>query len=229
MQKPQEMQVLSLGLEDPLEEGHGSPLQYSHLENPTDTGVHRVAKSQIWWKRLSAHISTSRLHLDEEVDSGVLGFGAHWILSAQKRRTYKEVSWPWKQTAKGMWIPHQGMMVFLWPEKHWSLERGYWTQTRLHHCLWGLHKCVAFLGLWFLHLLAREATWNPWSSDECAEQLMYTEWSQKRQWASLLMDPKNTYWILDPALTELLFQRGTQATDKLINKYIRSYKLRLLQ
>ena len=30
----QETQVRSLGQEDPLEEGHGSPLQYSCLENP---------------------------------------------------------------------------------------------------------------------------------------------------------------------------------------------------
>ena len=38
--------------------GHGSPFQYSWLQNPMDRGawwatVHRVAKSQIWPKRLS--------------------------------------------------------------------------------------------------------------------------------------------------------------------------------
>ena len=38
--------------------GHGNPLQYSCLENPTDRGawqaiVHRVAKGQTWLKRLS--------------------------------------------------------------------------------------------------------------------------------------------------------------------------------
>ena len=38
--------------------GHGSPLQYSCLENPMDRGawratVHRVAKSQTWLKQLS--------------------------------------------------------------------------------------------------------------------------------------------------------------------------------
>ena len=38
--------------------GHGSPLQYSCLENPTGRGtwrgtVHRVAESRIWLKRLS--------------------------------------------------------------------------------------------------------------------------------------------------------------------------------
>ena len=40
---------------------HGSPLQYSCLANPLDRGawwttVHSVAKSQIWLKKLSAHI-----------------------------------------------------------------------------------------------------------------------------------------------------------------------------
>ena len=40
--------------------GHGNPLQYSCLENPTDRGawwatVHRVATSQIWWKQLRMH------------------------------------------------------------------------------------------------------------------------------------------------------------------------------
>ena len=37
--------VQFLGWEDPLEGGHGNPLQYSCLENPTAT-VHRLAKSQ---------------------------------------------------------------------------------------------------------------------------------------------------------------------------------------
>ena len=46
----QEMQVQSLGREDPLEK-EGNPLQYSSLENPMDRGawratVHRVTKSQ---------------------------------------------------------------------------------------------------------------------------------------------------------------------------------------
>jgi len=50
MQEPQEMQIQSLGQEDPLEEGNGNPLQYSCLENPMDRGawwatVHRVTKS----------------------------------------------------------------------------------------------------------------------------------------------------------------------------------------
>ena len=39
--------------------GHGNPLQYSCLENPTDRRawqpmVHRVTKSQIWLKQLSS-------------------------------------------------------------------------------------------------------------------------------------------------------------------------------
>ena len=50
VQEMQETQVLSLGQEDPLEGGHGNPLQDSCLENPVDGGawwatVHRVAKS----------------------------------------------------------------------------------------------------------------------------------------------------------------------------------------
>ena len=49
------MQVGSLGQEDPLEEGNGTPLQYSCLENPMDAGgwqaaVHGVAQS---WTRLT--------------------------------------------------------------------------------------------------------------------------------------------------------------------------------
>ena len=45
--------------------GHGNPLQYSCLENPTDRGVwqaivHGVTKSRTWLKRLSiAHTHTS--------------------------------------------------------------------------------------------------------------------------------------------------------------------------
>ena len=44
--------------------GHGSPLQYSCLENPMDRGAwrttaHRVAKSRAQLKRLSMHICVS--------------------------------------------------------------------------------------------------------------------------------------------------------------------------
>ena len=47
--------------------GHGSPLQYSCLENPLDTGawwatVYRVAKSQTWRKWLSTHTRTHIHH-----------------------------------------------------------------------------------------------------------------------------------------------------------------------
>ena len=46
----QEIRVQSLGQEDPLEKGNGSPLQYPCLENSMDEGawwatVHGVAKS----------------------------------------------------------------------------------------------------------------------------------------------------------------------------------------
>ena len=49
------MWVQSLGQEDPLEEEHGIPLQYSCLKNPMDKGawravVQRVTKS---WTQLS--------------------------------------------------------------------------------------------------------------------------------------------------------------------------------
>ena len=45
----QETKVPSQGQEDPLDEGHGSPLQSSCLENPMDRGawqatVHRVTQ-----------------------------------------------------------------------------------------------------------------------------------------------------------------------------------------
>ena len=41
MQETQEMQVSSLGWEDPLEEENGSPLHYSCLKNPMDR--------EAWW------------------------------------------------------------------------------------------------------------------------------------------------------------------------------------
>ena len=52
----QEIEVPSLGQEDPLEKGNGNPLQYSCLENPMDRGawqatVNGVPKS---WTQLSA-------------------------------------------------------------------------------------------------------------------------------------------------------------------------------
>ena len=36
------MKVRSLGGEDPLEKGHGNPLQYSCLENAVDRGAWRA-------------------------------------------------------------------------------------------------------------------------------------------------------------------------------------------
>ena len=41
-QETQEMRVLSLGQEDPLEKGMATPVQYSCLENPTDRGAWQV-------------------------------------------------------------------------------------------------------------------------------------------------------------------------------------------
>ena len=53
MQETWETWVSSLGQEDILEKGNGSPLQYSCLGNPMDRGawqatVHEVTKSQTW-------------------------------------------------------------------------------------------------------------------------------------------------------------------------------------
>ena len=50
----------------PAAGGHGSPLQYSCLENPMDRGawratIHGVAKSWTWLKRLSTHACMSGL------------------------------------------------------------------------------------------------------------------------------------------------------------------------
>ena len=47
--------------------GHGNPLQYSYLENPTDRGdwqatVHRVTKSWTQLKRQRAHMTTRFKH-----------------------------------------------------------------------------------------------------------------------------------------------------------------------
>ena len=61
MQDMQETCVQSLGQEDSPGRGHGNPLQYSYLENPTDRGawwpiVHRVKTTQTQLKQLSMHI-----------------------------------------------------------------------------------------------------------------------------------------------------------------------------
>ena len=54
----QEMWVQSLNQEDPLEEGHGNPLQYPCLENLMDRAdwwakVHRTTQSWTQLKQLS--------------------------------------------------------------------------------------------------------------------------------------------------------------------------------
>ena len=52
-------------------EGHGNPLQYSCLENPTDRRAwwatfHRVTKSQTQMKRLSTHARSGSIdHMDD--------------------------------------------------------------------------------------------------------------------------------------------------------------------
>ena len=56
--------ALILGWEDPLEEGMATPLPYSCLENPMDSGawratVHGVTKSQTQLKRLSTSLVRS--------------------------------------------------------------------------------------------------------------------------------------------------------------------------
>ena len=48
--------VPSLRWEDPPGEGHGSPLQYSCLENPTDLGA--------WWAAVHG-VATSRTRLSD--------------------------------------------------------------------------------------------------------------------------------------------------------------------
>ena len=58
MQDVEEMQLPSLGWEDPPGGGDGNPLQYSSLENPVDRGAGRatvrgVTKSQTRLKRLN--------------------------------------------------------------------------------------------------------------------------------------------------------------------------------
>ena len=47
MQETQEQWVRSLGGEDPLEEGHGNPLQYFCLENPMVRGAWRATVCEV--------------------------------------------------------------------------------------------------------------------------------------------------------------------------------------
>ena len=65
------------GLGRPPGEGHGSPLQYSCLENPIDRGpwratVHRVMKSQTRLKWLSTHVGTWDCYFQQVVVSRML-------------------------------------------------------------------------------------------------------------------------------------------------------------
>ena len=59
---------LILGAGRSPREGHGNPLQYSCLENPTDRGawratVHEVTESQTWLKRLSTEKQKDHVEL----------------------------------------------------------------------------------------------------------------------------------------------------------------------
>ena len=66
MQETLEMQVTSLGQEDPAEEENGNPFQYFCLKNPTDRGawqatVFGVAKESDRTEQLSTHALLSFL------------------------------------------------------------------------------------------------------------------------------------------------------------------------
>ena len=66
MQEPQELQVLSLGVEDLLEEGMATRSSILAWRIPMDRGawwavVHRVAKSWTRLKRLSMHAHAENL------------------------------------------------------------------------------------------------------------------------------------------------------------------------
>ena len=95
MQETQEMQVWSLGLEDPLEEEMATnPVQYSCLANPMDRGtwgatVYRVAKSRTRLKQWStcAHVGLWRNIRNRctkfviiSIEENVVENGVHYIL-----------------------------------------------------------------------------------------------------------------------------------------------------
>ena len=78
MQETKEMQIRSLGGEDPLR-GRGIPLQYSCLENPVDRGAwwaaaHRVAQSWTQLKRLSDLACMHALEKEMATHSSVLAW-----------------------------------------------------------------------------------------------------------------------------------------------------------
>ena len=70
-------------------EGHGNPLQYSHLENPMDRGVwwakvHRATHSQIQQTQLSTHSHTvSKLTVYLGWKKGGCLWRVHWPCSSQ--------------------------------------------------------------------------------------------------------------------------------------------------
>ena len=72
MQKAQETRSGSLGWDDSPGVGNSNPLQYSGLENYTDSGdcqaiVHGVEKSQTCWACMQACLIFSQLHVIHEV------------------------------------------------------------------------------------------------------------------------------------------------------------------
>ena len=74
--------------------GHGNPLQYSCLENPTDRGawwatVHGVTKSQTWLKRLSTHKQQVWPHVPERYPFNVVGQLFSLDKSSQRCQTIK--------------------------------------------------------------------------------------------------------------------------------------------
>ena len=71
VQEMQEMGVPSLGWEDPLEVGHGNPLQYACLENPH--GQRRLAGYNPWGhteSNATKHAHPPRLMIQLEHESG---------------------------------------------------------------------------------------------------------------------------------------------------------------
>ena len=74
------MKVRSLGGEDPLEKGHGNPLQYSCLENAVDRGawqatVHRTTHSTLFKiKRLSRKTKRKKSTHTYKRKTGILFF-----------------------------------------------------------------------------------------------------------------------------------------------------------
>ena len=116
-------------------EGTGTPLQYSCLENPMDSGawkaaVHGVAEAQT---RLSDFTFTFHFHaLEKEMatHSSVLawripGMGGAWWAAiygvAQSRTRLKRLSSSSSSTACGILVPQPGPMAVKGPSpKHWT-------------------------------------------------------------------------------------------------------------